>query len=521
MSSPENLIDNFKTLTKSIPFIHSNLREFFIEDNESFINIQHDFLSKPYVVVDLKENILRVVTMDNKSFLINLETVTEDVYSVIFSVHYPRKICVDSKVIFRLGSFPKESIYDINLIMKLFYANNDLTLEEIFNFFYAETAIDENVMLSSLFAVKDKLNIFLEKNRLMKLLNSETRILEIVSNCEAVGLPCSSVAFEEFRSTIKKKNKETSKNLESRFGVKIKSLSQLLEVLSENELPPSLDEYLLEFLGELELLEFVISSKLLDKYKGAFLPSNGNRLHLSYNSYDEYCSISPNYSIDRYYIEGDKRLITGSYRDLFWRVFAEKCNSHNLIDSVNRNSFFTDLAMTMYGSDNGFAQFNTKSILSGYIKGYRDPSLLVDYFLNELFTQISDDEVNYLLNGFSDNCNELKSYIDSFNCYSTPNKRHIKQINTPLYSFLRAVEADIFKEALLLINDSVLNYNINNKSKIKIITLFDNSIVLEADNRAVNTAVDILNRNLTKAYSKHLKKVQVMCRVNVDSRIKL
>ena len=60
----------------------------------------------------------------------------------------------------------------------------------------------------------------------------------------------------------------------------------------------------------------------------------------------------------------------------------------------------------------------------------------------------------------------------------------------------------------------VENYNSKSKYKIKIVGLLHDGFILEADEGAYNIALDIVNRNLTKAFNRYVKNVSALCNVS-------
>jgi len=516
----ENVLEEFGALLNNMNFKDIEISEVTISDNDTFVENQHDILGTRYIFLNVEGSNLRIVTGEGKSFIIDTEKIDSKIYAIIFSSHIPRKICVDSPSIFIFNDNDKNGIYDISLIVRIFYGKHNLSIKDLVSLFMEVTSEDYNTLAYNLFRIKDEINIILDRNRLMQLLNKETKVLEIVSKCQKKGLPFSEQEYTDFKSVLNSNYELISNQFVEKYDRKLIEKFDLITMCNDNGLPTTINIDYLERVGNNELLGEVMAFNLVHKYNNANLSYKDDRLYLDYNSYNQYGNIQSSFAIDGRYIVGNDNLIIGKYLDLYLRIFANECNIVYVVEAMNKNTLLEKLSERLFGKVDDLLILNTLCILKGSIHGHTTVESMADFILDDMDTYIDDEEVALLQNYFNEKCPEVIEFIDTFDKYRSNEKRHSLDNRKTLHRYIKLIESDIFKSAITLIYDNIQNYNRKNKNKIYLVGLLDNKIVLEADDKSIDVAVDILNRNLTKAYEQYITKVQVVCITSNGKKLK-
>jgi len=505
-------LKDFKTLLNTLEFKRIDISETIISDNETYIEKQHEILGTHYIFLNIENKNLRIVTEDGKAFIIDTEKVDDKIYGTIFTTYMPRKICIDSSSIFNFNSLEKNSIYDIVHIVRMFYNIENPTLSDIINMFIKKPIENEdiNIMAYNLFPIKNEINTLLEKHLLMKMINKETKLLEIIAKCQKKGLPFSKEKFIEFKNFLEDKYNEITNEFKEKYNKELEEIFDIISMCNDNGEYTSVNKEFLKEIGNIKLAGEVLAFKVFEKYKNAKLNYNDNRLFLNYNPYNKYGNIECSFDVDNKYIVTDNNIAIGKYPDLYYRIFAEIVNVDYIIEAINSNKLIEALTERIFGEVNPPTKLNTKCVLDGFINGYFDEIEMAEFILDERDTYIDEQDVKKIQNEFREKCPELIKTIENFNKFRSFDKRHPLEPRDSLHRYIKVIESDIFKQAVMLVYNNIINYNQKNKSQIYLVGLLDNKIVLEADDNSINVAVDILNRNLPKAFEKYIKKVQAV-----------
>jgi hypothetical protein len=527
----EEILEQFNTLLNSMESSVDKLEEYIVADDYDFIQRQHEFLSYGYNIVTISDNILKVITYDKKAFLIDMEKISKHIYSLIFAVYQPRKISINSKTIFKnphIKDLDINAIYDIGHIVNMFYGEGNLSLKELVSMFVKDSKDDENVLLYNLFQIKTKFNDILEVNSLMSFVNKEIELISAICRAEANGLPFSKSNYEEFVSQINEGYNTTLMAVEEKLGGelrdKVDNLDELLNFLYIKGMAPSFNREYWAAVDDVDMQGFIVSHQLVNKYKDIDINYTEDRLYLDYQLYDDYGNVKSNLELDNHYIESrdGKTLITGTYSNLYFRIFSSLTNLDFLINSMNNNTFEEDLAKKSFPEMDNLAsgQFNAIAFLRAYIEGYFEPEHIQFFFFEKFQSKLSIESIESMQELFNNNCGKIVKFIKKFYRDQSRDKRICLTQENSLHQYVKMTESDILKTAILEINEAVNSFNDSNKYKIRLIGIQPSKIVLEADNEALNIAVDILNRKLTKAFDLYVRKVQAVCNVYASVKLK-
>lgn len=523
-----DIIQSFKKLLGSLSYLEENIEEYVVQNNEEFVLIQHEFLDGGYIAIDIKDNILKIVTYAKKAYIIDMANVDKKVYGVIFSSYVPRKICFDTRLLYKSQYTSELTInnpYDISHIVKMFCNQKVSSLKELIELFTKEANDNENILLYNIFQIKNNLNDLLERFSLMSLLNKEMEIISTVSKAEVIGLPFSQEAYDDFLYHLNENYTCAIKLVEESICTEIKPLlddkDKLINLLHSKNLFATFNKDYWAEMDNTDMQGLIIANELTNKYNNCAATIKEDRIFLEYDLYDEYGNIKSNFDLDGRYIiakEG-KLIVTGSYNDLYFRIFASLSNIDFLINAVNNDSFITDLTLETFKINNPTSRFLAVNILKAYIEGYNEPQDLEDYFFNKL-----DTKFNNLLQfqeTFNENSGKIIKFIKRFYRNQSKDKRFCFNKEPAIHQYIKMTEADVLKSAILLVTETISTFNESNKYNINLVGIQNGRIILEADEGALNTAVDTLNRKLTQAFDMYVRNVQAVCNVIASSSLKL
>lgn len=523
-----DIIQSFKDLLGNLPYLHESIEESIVHNNEEFILIQHEFLDGGYIAIDIKDSILKIVTYAKKAYIIDMEKIDKKVYSVIFSSYVPRKICFDTRLLYKSPYTSELTInnpYDISHIVKMYCNQKVGSLKELIELFTRDANDNENTLLYNIFQIKNNLNDLLERYSLMSLLNKEMKIISTVSKAEVIGIPFSQEAYDDFLYHLEENYNSAIKLIEESIGTEIKphlnNKDELINLLHSKDLYATFNKDYWAAMNNTDMQGLIIANDLTNKYNNCAVDIKEDRIFLEYELYDEYGNIKSNFDLDGRYIvakEG-KLIVTGSYNDLYFRIFASLSNIDFLINAVNNDTFITDLTLETFKMNNPTSRFLAINILKAYIEGFIEPQDLEDYFFNKLDTKFNT--IGKFQETFNENSGKIIKFIKRFCRDQSRDKRFCFNKEPALHQYIKMTEADVLKSAILLVTETITIFNESNKYNINLVGIQNGRIILEADEEAVNIAVDTLNRKLTEAFDMYIRKVQAVCTVVASSSLKL
>lgn len=524
----KEILDSLNSLLKSFDFIKETMQEHVIVDDTDFVFRQHEFLNHGYIIIDIEDNILKVINYEKQVFIIDMSKISKHIYSVIIEAHSPRKILVDNRTIFTskyLEGLNINSPYDISHIVKMFYKDKFTDLKELLGLFTKEIVEDRNLLLYNLFQIKTSLNDILQSYSLMTLVNKEMDFISVMCKIESIGLPFSKEDYEEFQKSMIEGYESTALALqetyEADFNGKIDNKEEFLDLLIEKELYSANKDFWVSQ-DEVNLHGFFVAKDLIEKYKDAKFDVSNDRLFIKYDFYNDYGNVKSSFDVDGFYIackEG-KSIVSGTFVDLYFRIFASLTNLEYIVTSINENKFIEEISNRAFKNTSPSACFNATNILKAYIEGFFETNELADYFFVKLDTKFDDTSMANIQSIFNSNTNKIIKFIKKYYRDQSRDKRFCFTEESSLHQYIKMTEADIFKTAVLDVDEAVTAFNDSNKYKIHIVGIQENKIILECDDKALNIAIDILNRKLTKAFDNYVKKVQSVCNVVSSGKLK-
>jgi len=520
------ILNELQHLIGNIPFITTQFEEIIIKDEKEFSLFIHDIMDGHYICVLDSTDTIKIVTEKKMAFVIVKECIDKRTYSLIYKVQKPRKLCINSKELYKEYD-SVVNLYDISHVIKIFYGYDCNRFEDIVKVFTNAYSDNINVTMYNLFEIKNRINSILEKNRLLPLVNKEFKILEILASVEHKGMPFCKSTYIEYLNDLNNKNKTSLELFEMENGFPFLDTDSVYQLLFTQGKPLILYEDFLKKSSYNELLSHCVLNRLVNKYKFSSITYSENHLYPNYIAYDNYGMIQSDFTMDRldynYIRKKDKYFLMGSYSDMFFRIFASFGNIDYLLKPENAKHLVLSLCDRIYGkvpdSEKPLYEFYTNSFLMGFIRGYFDSEDMQRFFLNEYGFKIGMDELESLGKQFVTNAREVIDYILDFSRQARKESRFSHFSISNIYKFIKLTEADIFKQALLFIYDGLQNYNARNKYKVEIVGLVDGKFILIADEGSFNIAFDMLNRNLTKAYNKYIKNVHVLCSISTGKSI--
>lgn len=509
-----NNLRNNKIICENI-----NLNKYNIVKNEQYVDMQHQIMANGYCILFLKNDSINVITLNKEHFIIDTKVVSSKYYSVLLSSYCPRKICINSNSLLGYcneNNIEINGIYDIYFILKILYQVEFNSIGDIACSFYTSLDINEESLLYNLFNLKDKINEILEKNRFMKLINSEHEMINIYSKVKQKGIPINKEDFNNQLDYVNIVRLEASNQLKEQYGFdseKLSSRNKILRYMSDKGMFQCIDENFLKQ-ENCTLYKYINASNQFRKYSNCKLNIIGDRLIVDYNFYDSNGNITPSFEVDYRYIKSSSKIIIGRYLDLFKRTMIDTVNDKDLITAMNKNIYEEELVRNILDNTHKnkyLASMIFQKILKGEIDD--DYEKCSKELLEEYNTMVSPREIEDIVNKLLDKYKNIFLVAANFSKYYSKEKRISFDKKPYLYKYIKTTQADIFKMAIKSIYKCIENFNNTNKFKINIVAFQTDTLILECDNEAVNIAIDILNRKLVEAYSMYNKKVKAVCEV--------
>ncbi|NBI07608.1 hypothetical protein [Senegalia massiliensis] len=521
----ETTVEEFSKLISNIPFKNIDLKEIYINTNEDFILYRHQILNGYYIAIyNDGNNHLRVITENKNAFIINLENVDKDNYSILYKVHKPRKIVLDAKPIYKNDFNLVNGIYDILLISNIFYKLHINDINDFIKTFMNNVDSNNiNTLIYNLHIIKDKFNTILDKNKMFTMVNKEFELLEVISRCELNGLPCNCIEFEKFINVMNEKFKENESTFSEVYKARYTNLKSLLNGLKQEGHKPVFNEEYLYKTGNTTLYSLSVVRRIYKENKNRKINSKSDRILPTYNPYNKIGAIESNFNIDPLYLpylttDKEKYYITSKYENLELRIFANLSNIDYLIEWSNNNNLIPSMAEKLfkeqYNEDKQLYELYTYALLKALIKGYNSLNSIRKYFISEVQFLLNEEEIKEYLKKFKEEFKEVIIFIYNFNKTISHENRVSTSSAMPIYKYMKLTSSDIMKDFIIKVYKNIKQYNKRNKYKLSIVYLSQDKIIIESDKESYNLALDILNRNLSKAYNKYVKNVSMLSSVN-------
>jgi len=526
LSKQDNVLNEFEELLKSFSNEDLTLEVIEIESNEDYYKYQHIFLNKGYISIFKDENYLYIGTRYKKIFLFDVTLISQRAVNLIFKVHSPRKIIFNSIDFFKENKLSTNSSYDVLHVVRMFYNEKPKNLISLVNLFITDSIDNINEALYYVLDIVKKINVIIEKNSLFSLVNQEFKVLDIIRNTELLGLPMKRTEYEDMKALSEKEYSKCKEYFEVSYESDYDDYYSIIEGFKRKKDIKVFNEDYFSSKKDFFNHNLVVAKLFYNDTHNDYIKHYDERLYVRYDPCFEYMSVMPSMKLMKGYekffeIDNSKIYVTASYKNLFFRIFADVSKIPYLItyakgDTKKENKIISKLSQRVFKEvelDNITKEFYASAVLSAIIRGYFEPSETKLYFENELGVIMDEKEIAKYINLFYENAKEIISFVKEFDFNYSKGKRRTFVDNMPIYNYIKLTETDILKDALVLAQERIESFNNRNKYQIKFVHIGKNSFVLEADEEAFNTAFDISNRTLTDIHNKYISNVPALCNV--------
>lgn len=484
-----------------------------IETVEEFNDIKLDVLRCHYISILKNKNLLYLVTDNDRFYSINTSNISSKDISKMLTFNKPKKVIFNIK---KYKDYLLESsigFYDINLIFKLLWGLDGNNIRGVIKAVNMPEEIIENryLLLRNLIQIAKALNIYIEKNKINKYIFLEMDVLTKATLLEVRGIPIDIEKYRKYRANIENKYDYLMENQLQIYGKDLDfgNVGSILKYLNDNKFINSLEESVLKA----ENAELYNNYKIYNIYnelsKHEF---NGSNILLQYDTYKEF-QVVTNFIPNYYFLDYQKlEFIEGSYCDLYLRVLIEisKCKklqigaaSSNLIDFINVNVF----------EKKELGVF-TKMIISAYANRMFDIDVIYKFILSKYNTSINVQDIQVINKLFLEKLPDLMLFFKNFNGSECDYERYHNKIfrtNVNLDCFIKQITNLIFKTAIDYVSSAINEYNSRYNSEtnqLEVIGFYDNKIILSSSKGNSKIGIDILNRYMSLAYQKFIKKTK-------------
>lgn len=513
IENDNKILDEFQELKGSLKYKKNLFDEYYLNTKEDYHTYQSLILSGFYIVIYFNDDELRIITEGEKVFILNLESIDISVLTLLFRLNKPRVISLDSSILYNTFNNACR-IYDITHVVSIFYNAYNMSLKDIIKYFTTEQVDDDiNNLLYNLLHIKSSINAIIEKYSLFPMLNKEFDVLKAISHCKLIGLPYNQENYEHFEKEITEKYKNARNNLSLSTLNNISDIDSLFKALYKKDECLILNKKYLENSEQKDLYEIVSTLDCINKIGISTFEKSEKRMFPKYLIYDEFGNVNSSFFLFEYasnflISDNNKLYVVGHFPDLIYRLFVNISRIDYLKESLKDNRIIESIVERVFRDkdsiDIKYYDLLTRAFLDGFLQGHLEIESIRNYLFDEYLIYVPDSNIRSLYNLFNKNVREIMESIYKFPSINSKDRRLSFDLNaTNIYRYLKLSEADIIKTALVFIYENILEYKRREKNGIELIGLIDNKIIIESDIKTSNIACDIMNRNLTSAYTKY------------------
>lgn len=520
-----NIIENYKFKSKEISQDMKNILnnckgyegvsfEEIEVDSSNFSDYHFDIMAPKLVVMYDNENFKYKLMNENKQvFIVN----DNKIIDIVFGSD-KRNV---SKISY--GYIPKSSEYiffSIELLSEVFFNIKNCSMRELIRKFIKENADihDENeyALNYHLFNIYNNFLSIINKHHYWKYLFLEQKAYDVAKKMNISSYWDSEILNSKFND-IKTELIPLLKELDISVDA-LGNEEKLLEIFSSSNNFPSLNASIQQKLNNTKSARLI---ELADALKLVNILRHTNHLP-NITTHNENGNISCPLSLTYNFCK-DKVLYKGSFRDLYFKMFAELSYNKDFIryasieNSKVIKSLLVNTDLNLTNSDLEKYTFLVSIYVRAIIQNIKEDNDIINYFQTSWKTIISLDELSKIKDIYTSKIPKLADFINLYN-----KEKFISQIPDLIWhSNLTPLGINIYNKMRLIMKNTIYNmyklcsdFNNKNKAKMNIVYLEESSIYLAADVEAENALVDNLTRVMTDTFNEFCKsKVIVECQI--------
>lgn len=480
-------------------------------DYNNFQEYHYEIMNNRFLVViyDKENSLFKYITSSGKVFL------TKDikVINIINNVPIPYKISIDYVPLINSNNI--KSLRLLTNILFNFDSNDPLELIKKYIKPNIEICDNEYYINYFLFTIYPKIEYEINKYNYWKYFHFEQEVFNISKkelNYNSINYDYLNLIKDNVFSELNNICKELNINIDlinntaalfdeiynnTNYYITInKKISNILEY---DKL-----EMFIKSLNKFKLINFILEHKSLPNIK----------------THNLYGNINSAFNIDISFNISTKKLIRGSFKDLFFKILISLLHNKQYKNIANSDrSLIYELLKDTILDEN---ELNIKSyLIENYIKaillGLKSDNEILLYFENTLDTILSEEDYNYIKDTYFNCLTPLKELIDKYNNTFTDSKQKIlthTELDTLGIVILDKIRL-IQKNLIVEIYNYCKDFNDRNKSKMDIFYFDDEFIYLIVDDEAINVAFDTLTRVMPTVFSKFCPSISSNCLIEI------
>lgn len=214
-----------------------------------------------------------------------------------------------------------------------------------------------------------------------------------------------------------------------------------------------------------------------------------------------------------------KRLIRGSYNDLFFKILISLLHNKKYKSILNSdNKLFETLLEDIITNKEELKikSYLIENTIKANLLGYTSDDDLFLYFEKYLSIIISEDDLNYIKETINSNLKEFIKLISEYNSTNTNNdktifNRDLTALGMTVLNKIRLIQKNLITE----INNYCIDFNSKNKDKMNIFFFDDEYIYMCADETSFNVAFDTLSRVMPLIFNRFCPSMSASCNIEV------
>lgn len=517
-NSKERIEENLLNYKPVFPDMVAN----YINSDAEFKSCIYSILNNFYLGIGITKNVLHLITEKGNYYVIYMDKVSLENVKIIFNHNFTKKVFFNEYKIGKNLLVDSANMVDLKFIMKILFLEDFDSDEEMFLYLGAEGFKSMGVRIYNFIEIAKKINIYIEKKKLNKYLHLENDIKDILINSSRKGFPINKKEYEKYIANLKIGYEEIKAE-----GLDLKNKDRLLEDLNKR------NKYLSLYPDILRTEDYELYKKLkiynsFNDYKLHSHTCDGNGLfHARYDTYSlnvfgiEGIIIPSSF----YYNSEDLDIIEGSYKDIYFKIFAELSRDGNLISEASKGTLLNYISKEIgvfKENKNDNSILVTSMFLNAYANGIYDKKGVTNYLYHRWDTYFSSNDVENMNRLFNEKMTGLMSFFKTFDGNSGEFSRYNTKIFHPglsLHKFILQIENLVYKTAIKYINGAIKDYNDKHKKDaIYIGGVFNKKIVLVSENEHSDIAIDILNRYMAVAYRRYIKNTKYLNVTEIKKR---
>lgn len=487
-------------------YVKFNIPSIYINNEKDFKSNIHDIITNFYIGIYLTSNALHIATEKGNFYTIYLSKLNLESIKSLFNYSKPKIVCFNLDNFIDFIDYNTSDILDLQVAFKVILRRHFNSERDMFDYFNVKGIKDICDICFNFIELAKKINIYIEKKKLNSYLYLELHIKKLLTLCTKNGFPIDVSKYDKFMTMLKVSYDNIDKE-----KIDYNDKDSVLNYLIDKGKFSSLNYFILKNQDK-EIYKNLLTFHSYNDHNNS--KRLDDKIYISYDTFNvDTLSIKENFTPNSYYfIHNNDVIIEGNYKNLYYRILAELTRDKTLIEKASEDKLLEYILEKLgiaRSKEKKFFTILVGMFIEAYANGCYDDNSISSYFYKNFNTIISNKDIKNINDKFNENMRELVDFFKNFDGNSDMYLRFSTKIFHPYtnsHLYIRQIENLIYKTMINYVNNAIIDFNNRyNNTSISIVGFINKKLLLLANSKYIDIAIDILNRYMVYSYKRYIK----------------